>query len=97
MVATGSGELSELEYADEDEEAESSPDSSYHSPTVAQDEQLLVFGSPAIEEAPILLPSSCACPVPAVVHIKDNVEMTAVPSTVGIRVQSKSEYAGNMS
>ena len=79
VVAAGSGEPSELEYADEDEEAESSPDSSYHSPTVAQDEQLLVFGSPAVEEAPILLPSSCACLVPAVIHIKDDVEMTIVP------------------
>ena len=76
VVATGSGEPSKLEYTDE---AESSPDSSYHSPMVAQEEQLLVFGSPAIEEAPILLLSPCACPVPAVVHIEDDVEMTTVP------------------
>ena len=79
VVVTGSGEPSELEYPDEDKEAESSPDSSYHSPMVAQEEQLLVFGSPAVEEAPILLPSPCACPVPAVIHIEDDVEMTTVP------------------
>ena len=46
---------------------------------MAQDEQHLVFGSPAVEEAPILLLLSCACPVPAVVHIEDDVEMTTVP------------------
>ena len=77
VVATGSGEPSELEYANE--EVESSLDSSYHSPTVAQGEPLLAFSSPAIEEAPILLPLLCTCPVLAVVHIEDDVEMTAVP------------------
>ena len=50
VAAAGFGEPSKLEYTNEDEEAESSPDSSYHSPMVAQDEQLLIFGSPAVEE-----------------------------------------------
>ena len=78
VIATGSGEddASELEYV---EEEEVSSGSSYHSPIVASEAPLLVFGSPAEGPAPILLPSSCACPVPAVIHIEDDVEMTAVP------------------
>ena len=61
------------------EEEESSLDSSYHLPTVAQDEPLLIFGSPAIEEVPILLSLSCGCPTSATVYIEDDEEMTAVP------------------
>ena len=78
VIATGSGEddASELEYV---EEEEVSSDSSYHSPIVASEVPLFVFGSPAETPAPILLPLSCACPVPAVIHLEDDVEMTAVP------------------
>ena len=96
VIATGSGEddASELEYI---EEEEVSSGSSYHSPIVASEAPLLVFGSPAEGPAPILLPSTCACPVPAVIHLEDDVEMTAVPrennTPIPVQVERLPRYA----
>ena len=91
-VTSGSGsqeEPFELEYADREEG--SNLDSSYHLPMVAQDEPLLIFGSPAIEEVPILLLSFCACLVPAIVYIRDGIEIAVVPreneSLVSVQVE----------
>ena len=86
VIASGSGELSELEYADKEEGTGS--DSSYHSPTVAQNKSLLVFGSPAVEGTPILLSTSCGC-LALAVRIKDDVKMIVVPreNTMPILVQ----------
>ena len=80
IITSGSRSQEEpfkLEYANK--EVKSSLDSSYHSPTVAQDEPLLIFSSPAVKEVPILLLTPCACLVLAVVYIEDDMEMTAVP------------------
>ena len=65
-----------LEYA-EDEGSNSG--SSYHSPIMAQEELLLVIGSP-VSQSPDVPEVLCACPVPAVIRIEDDVEMTTVPS-----------------
>ena len=65
-----------LEYA-EDEGLNSG--SSYHSPIMAQEELLLVIGSPMAQSTDV--PKAlCACPVPDVIRLKDDVEMTTVPS-----------------
>ena len=65
-----------LEYA-EDEGSNSG--SSYHSPIMTQEELLLVIGSLVSQslDVPKML---CACLVPAVINIEDDVEMTAMPS-----------------
>ena len=68
-------EQSELEYA---EEEESSSSASYHVPLVVPEEPLLVFGSPASQTLPSRVQGTCWCPIPAVVRIEDNVEMTVV-------------------
>ena len=96
VIATGSGEddASELEYV---EEEEVSSGSSYHSPIVASEAPLFVFGSPAETPAPILLSSTCACPVPAIVHLEDDVEMTAIPrennTPIPVQVERPPRYA----
>ena len=83
VIATGSGEgeLSELEYAKEEEGDDSG--SSYHSPMVAQEEvPLLVFGEVLpgdTQSLPVEVQETCGCPVPAVIRIEDNVEMVAAP------------------
>ena len=65
-----------LEYA-EDEGSNSGL--SYHLPIMAQEELLLVIGSPMAQstDVPEVL---CACPVPEVIRIADDVETTATPS-----------------
>ena len=40
---------------------------------------LLVFGSPISQTLPNEVQETCGCPVPAVVMIKDDMEMTVVP------------------
>ena len=65
-----------LEYA---EDKGSNSGSSYHSPIMAQEELLLVIGS-LVSQSPDVPEVSCACPVPEVIRIADDVEMTAVPS-----------------
>ena len=82
MITTGSGEeeLSELEYAEEGEEVSS--DLSYQSLIVAQEAPLLVFGEVLPGDSQTLLTEvqeTCGCPVPAIIRIKDDVEMVAVP------------------
>ena len=79
-IASGSRdqeEHSELEYAEEEEGFSSG--ASYHVPIVAPEEILLVFGSPISQSLPSKVQETCGCPVPAVITIKDNVEMTVVP------------------
>ena len=68
---------SELEYAEEEEG--SSSGTSYHIPLVAPEETLLVFGSPVSQTLPSEVQETCGCPVPTVITIEDNVEMTVVP------------------
>ena len=82
VITTGSGEdeSSELEYAKEEEKDGS--DSSYHSPIVAQETPLLVFGEalPGDSQAlPVDVQETCGCPVPSTVRIEDDVEMVAAP------------------
>ena len=101
VVASGSGsqedpiELEEerLVYVEEE-----GSDSSYHSLLLAPGSPLLVFGEPAAEEAPILLlTSTCICPVPDVIRIEDDVEMTIAPrenpEPIPIRVEGPPRYA----
>ena len=52
---------------------------SYHLPIMAQEELLLVIGSP-VAQSPDVPKASCACPIPEVIRIADDMEMTAVPS-----------------
>ena len=67
----------ELEYVEE----VASSGSSYHSPTVAQEEvPLLVFGEVLPGETqslPVEVQETCGCPIPAVIRIEDDVEMVA--------------------
>ena len=83
VITTGSGEgeSSELEYAKEEEGDDSN--SSYHSPTVAQEEvPLLVFGEVLpgdTQSLPIEVQETCGCPIPAIIRIEDDVEMVAAP------------------
>ena len=65
-----------LEYA---EDKGSNSGLSYHSPIMAQEELLLVIGS-SISQSPDVPKALCACPVPDVIRLKDDVEMTTVPS-----------------
>ena len=79
VTMSGSGSQEDpvtLEYA-EDEGSNSG--SSYHLLIMAQEELLLVIGSP-VSQSPDMPEALCACPVPAVIRIEDDVEMTAVPS-----------------
>ena len=83
VIATGSGEGEslELEYAEEEEGDDLG--SSYHSPTVAQEEvPLLVFGEVLpgdTQSLPVEVQETCGCPVPTIVRIEDDVEMVAAP------------------
>ena len=83
VIATGSGEgeSSELEYVEEEEGDGSG--SSYHSPTVAQEEvPLLVLGEVLPGDAqslPVEVQETCGCPVPAIIRIEDDIEMVATP------------------
>ena len=79
VTMSGSGSQEDpltLEYA-EDEGLSSG--SSYHSPIMAQEELLLVIGSP-VAQSPNVPEALCACTVPEVIRVMDDVEMTAVPS-----------------
>ena len=79
-VASTSGDQedqSELEYAEEEEG--SSSGASYHVLLVVPEEPLLVFGSPISQTLPSKVQETCGCPVPAIIAIKDNVEMSMVP------------------
>ena len=64
-----------LEYA-EDEGLNSGL--SYHSPIMAQEELLLVIGS-LVAQSSDVPEVSCACPVPEVIRIVDDMEMVTVP------------------
>ena len=83
VIATGSGEdeLLELEYAEEEEGDGSG--SSYHSPTVAQEEApLLVFGKVLpgdTQSLPVEVQETCGCPIPDAMRIEDDVEMVTAP------------------
>ena len=80
MMTSGSGSQEDpmtLEYA---EDKGSNLGSSYYLPIMVQEELLLVFGSPVAESSPDVPKVSCACPVPDVIWIEDNVKMVAVPS-----------------
>ena len=79
MMTSGSGSQEDpvtLEYA---KDKGSNSGLSYHLPIMAQEELLLVIGSP-VSQSPDMPEVLCACPVPAIIRIEDNVEMTAVPS-----------------
>ena len=52
---------------------------SYHVPLVAPEETLLVFRSPISQTLPSEVQETCGCPVPAIITIKDDVEMSMVP------------------
>ena len=77
---SGEGESSELEYAEEERDDSGS---SYHSPTVAQEEvPLLVFGEVLpgdTQSLPVEVQETCGCLVPAVIRIRNDVEMVAAP------------------
>ena len=78
VMMSGSGSQEDpltLEYA---EDKGSNSGLSYHSPIMAQEELLLVIGSPVAQSIDVP-EASCACPVPEVIRITDNVEMIAVP------------------
>ena len=97
-VASTSGdqeEHSELEYAEEEEG--SSSGASYHVLLVAPEETLLVFGSPISQSLPSEVQETCGCPVPAVITIEDDVEMTVVPreneEAVPVQVERLPAYA----
>ena len=51
---------------------------SYHVPLVAPEETLLVFRSPISQTLPSEVQETCGCAVPAVIMIKDNMEMSIV-------------------
>ena len=68
-------EHSKLEYA---EEEGSSSSASYHVPLVAPEETLLVFRSPISQTLPSEVQETCGCPIPAVITIEDDVEMSMV-------------------
>ena len=69
-------EHSKLEYAEEEEG--SSSGASYHVPLVAPEETLLVFGSPISQTLPSEVQETCGCPIPAVITIEDDAEMSVV-------------------
>ena len=71
-------DLVTLDYTSDKEEL--SLGSSYHLLAVTWEESLLVFGSRVSQLSPKVPKASCACLVPAIIRIKDDVEMTAVPS-----------------
>ena len=57
-------------------------DSSYHSPIVAEETPLLVFGKvlPGDSQVlPIDIQETCGCPVPSTIRIGDDIEMVAAP------------------
>ena len=95
VIATGSGEgkSSELEYVEEEEDGSSS---SYHSPTVAQEEvPLLVFGEVLPGDTQSLLvevQEICGCPIPTVTRIEDDVEMVAAPRENNTPIPVPSRY-----
>ena len=79
IMVSGSGSQEDpmtLEYA-EDEGSKSG--SSCHLPIMAQEELLCVIGSP-VSQSPDVPEALYACPVPSVIRIEDDVEMTAAPS-----------------
>ena len=85
----------ELEYAEEEEG--SSSGASYHVPLVASEETLLVFRSPISQTLPSKVQETCGCPVPAIITIEDDVEMTVVPreneEAIPVQVERPPTYA----
>ena len=79
-MGSGEGEESELEYVEE----VVSSSSSYHSPTVAQEEVPLLFFGKVLprdsQSLPIEVQEMCGCPVPAVIRVEDDVEMVVAPT-----------------
>ena len=67
----------DLEYAGEEEELNWGL--SYHTSPVAQDLLLHIFSSPVFQVLPDVPEVSCACLVPAIIRIKDGVEITTIP------------------
>ena len=86
-------ELSELEYTSDEE---SGSDGSYHLPTVAQEEPLLVFGSPLSQSLPVEVQETCGHPVTTLIEIEDNVKMPVVPreneSPIPVQVERPPRY-----
>ena len=97
-IASTSGdqeEHSELGYAEEDEG--SSSGASYHVLLVTPGETLLVFGSPISQCLPSEVQETCGCPVPTVITIEANVEMSVVPrenkEAIPVQVERPPAYA----
>ena len=97
-VASTSGDQedqSELEYAEEEEG--SSSGASYHVLLIAPEETLLVFGSPISQTLPSEVQETCGCPVPTIIMIKDDVEMSMVPrenkEAIPVQVERPPAYA----
>ena len=88
-------ECSKLKYAEEEER--SSSGASYHVPLVAPEETLSVFGSPVSQSLPSEVQETCGCPVPAIIMIKDDVEMSMVPreneEAIPVQVERPPTYA----
>ena len=70
---------------------------SYHVPLVALEETLLVFRSPISQPLPSEVQETCGCPVPTVITIEDDVEMTVVPreneEVIPVQVERPPTYA----
>ena len=79
VTTPGPGSQEDLLTLEYTEDKGSNSGSSYHSPIMAQEELLLVIESP-VAQSPNIPEASCACPVPEVIRIADDVEMTAMPS-----------------
>ena len=86
---------SKLEYAEEEEGSSSS--ASYHIPLVAPEETLLVFRSPISQTLPSEFQETCGCPVPGVITIKDDVEISMVlrenKEAIPVQVERLPTYA----
>ena len=97
-VASTSGDQedqSELEYTEEEEG--SSSGASYHVPLIAPEETLLVFGSPISQSLPSEVQETYGCPVPAIIAIEDDVEMSVVlrenEEAIPVQVERPPAYA----
>ena len=97
-VASTSGDQedqSEPEYAEEEEGSSSGV--SYHVLLVVPEEPLLVFGSSISQTLPSEVQETCGCPVPAIIAIEDNVEMSMVPreneEAIPVQVERPPVYA----
>ena len=79
VMMSGSGSQEDPLTLEHAEDEGSNSGSSYHSPIMAQEELLLVIGSP-VAQSPDVPKASCACPVPEIIRIADDMEMTVAPS-----------------